>query len=137
MAFSKSLSRGVLPARLREQIALTVAGANACDYCASAHTVMGKAAGLTEAELARNLQGQASDKKAQVALNFVRKVVDQRGRVADADVHALAEAGFGEAEIVEIIAHIGVNLFTNYFNHIVGTEIDFPLVNSAEGQKAA
>jgi alkylhydroperoxidase family enzyme len=49
---------------------------------------------------------------------------------------AVRDAGFTEEEIVEIIAHVGMNLFTNYFNHIAGTEVDFPFVSTAEPQAA-
>jgi uncharacterized peroxidase-related enzyme len=137
LALSKSLGGGLLNARLREQIALAIAGVNACDYCASAHTAIGKMNGLAQDELARNLAGQSEDAQVQAALTFVRKAVKDRGQVADADVQALRDAGFGDGEIVEIVAHIGVNLLTNYFNHIVGTDIDFPVVRAAANAAAA
>ena len=120
-----------------EQIALAVAGESNCDYCASAHTALGKGAGLKSDELARNLRGHSEDPKAQVALRFVKKVVEQRARIADDDVEALRRVGYSDGEIVEIVANIGVNLFTNYFNHIVGTEIDFPFVSAAGAAQAA
>ena len=137
LALNTALGQGLLPAQLREQIALTVAGESACDYCASAHTAIGKGTGLGQDELANNLRGRASDGKVQAALSFAAKVVEQRGRVGDADVAALREAGYGDGEIVEIVTHIGVNLFTNYFNHIADTAIDFPLVRSSADARAA
>jgi uncharacterized peroxidase-related enzyme len=137
LAMSDALGRGVLPAPLREQIAVAIAGANACDYCASAHTALGKRAGVDRAELARNLSGLSEDARVQAALYFVSKVVAERGHVSDADVQALRDAEFGDAEIVEIVAHVGVNMFTNYFNHIAGTEIDFPLVRASATAEAA
>lgn len=130
LALNKSLSGGLLSAPLREQIALAIAGANACDYCASAHTAIGKGAGVAQDELARNLTGKSEDAQVQAALTFVRKAVEARGQVGDTDVQALRDAGFGDGEIVEIVAHIGVNLLTNYFNHIAGTDIDFPMVRA-------
>lgn len=131
LAISDALSRGVLPAPLREQIAVAVAGANACDYCASAHSALGTKAGVDKAELARNLAGRSEAGRVQAVLNFVTRVVAERGHVTDADLQALRDAGYGDGEIVEIIAHVGVNIFTNYFNHIAQTEIDFPLVSTA------
>lgn len=131
LALNTALGQGQLDPKLREQIALTVAGANNCDYCASAHTVMGKGAGVDAQELGRNLHGQSQDAATQVVLNFVRKVVEQRGRIDDADIGTLRAANFSDGEIVEIVTHIGVNLFTNYFNHIVATDIDFPVVDTA------
>jgi uncharacterized peroxidase-related enzyme len=122
------LSKGVLARRLQEQIALATAGANACNYCASAHTLLGANAGLDHQELACNLSGSSSDRKTQAVLDFAKAILESRGQVADEDVQKVRQAGFAEAEIVEIVAHIGMNLFTNYFNLIAGTEVDFPLV---------
>jgi len=127
---SEALAGGSLGAGLREQIALTTAGANSCDYCASAHSLMGKGAGLAATEMANNLQGRASDAKTQAALTFAAVIVQERGRVSDAQLQAVREAGFTEAEIVEIVANVVANIFTNYFNHIAGTDIDFPVVSA-------
>ncbi|MEM7224398.1 MAG: carboxymuconolactone decarboxylase family protein [Pseudomonadota bacterium] len=137
LALNGALGQGLLSAQLREQIAVAVAGQSGCDYCASAHTALGKGAGLDAAELARNLRGQSDDAKPQAAIAFARKVVEQRGQIADSDVAALRAAGFSDGEIVEIVTHVGVNLFTNYFNHIVGTEIDFPLISTGGAAQAA
>ncbi len=130
LQLSGALAKGVLPRGLREQIALAVAGANGCDYCASAHTFLGKAAGVDEAELARNLDGRSDDSKTRVALDFAKAVVETRGRVSDAQLAQAREAGFSEGEIVEVVAHVAMNVFTNYFNHVAGTPVDFPLVEA-------
>ena len=119
----EALASGSLPAALREQIALVTAGANGCDYCASAHT--------------NNLHGIAGDAKTQVALNFAKEVVEKRGRVSDAQIQAVRNAGYSEAELVEITANVATNLFTNYFNHIAGTVIDFPPVITDKIRAAA
>ncbi|HMB75116.1 MAG TPA: carboxymuconolactone decarboxylase family protein [Kiloniellaceae bacterium] len=137
LGLNKALGGGLLPAQLREQIALTVAGYNGCDYCASAHSALGKGAGLSADDLARGLAGDARDPKAATALRFVRKVVADRGRIGDSDLQALQAAGFGNGEIVEIVAHIGLNIFTNYFNHIADTAVDFPLVRAEAATAAA
>lgn len=128
--FSGALNNAKLPAKLREQIALAMAGKNTCDYCASAHTVLGQKAGLDEAEIKKNLDAKATEEKSQAVLEFVAKVVDKKANVADADVEALRKAGLDDQEIVEVIATISLNMFTNYFNHIVDTEIDFPVVRT-------
>jgi len=88
-------------------------------------------------ELADNLQGRSDDSHTQAALTFVKTVVENRGRLSDADLRAIRDAGFSEAEIVEMIAHVGMNIFTNYFNHIADTEVDFPLVNAEQIASAA
>jgi uncharacterized peroxidase-related enzyme len=130
LAGSEALSTGVLNGALREQIALATAGANQCDYCASAHTLMGKGAGLAAAEMSDNLRGQSSNAKTQAALDFAKAIVNSRGLVSDAQLQAVRTAGYGDAEVVEIVANVVANIFTNYFNHIAGTVIDFPVVRS-------
>jgi len=117
-----------LPPSLREQIALTVAGANSCDYCASAHTTLGKMHHVSEDELSQNLRARSCDPKVHVALTFVKKLVDERGRVSDADVNAVRKAGYSEGEILDLVTVTTFNIFTNYINHVAGTEIDFPRI---------
>lgn len=128
LAGSEALAGGKLSAALREQIALASAGSNECDYCASAHTLIGKGAGLAAGEMTRNLSARSEDAKTQAALNFVAAIVEKRGRISSAELQAVRAAGFGEAEVVEIIANTAANIFTNYFNHIAETEIDFPVI---------
>ncbi|MEQ9813296.1 MAG: carboxymuconolactone decarboxylase family protein [Azospirillaceae bacterium] len=130
IGLSGALSQGRFDGRLREQIALAVAGANACDYCASAHSTLAGMAGLGADEIARNLGGRSTDPRAEAALAFARRVLETRGKVADSDLATVREAGFDDEEIVEIVGHVVLNIFTNYFNHVAGTEIDFPLVRS-------
>ncbi len=136
-SFTNALAKGVLSAGLREQIALTVAGRNSCDYCASAHTALAKAAGVTSEEAMQSLAGEAADERTAAALSFAKTLVDERGRVGDQNVEAVRGAGFNDGEIVEIIANVAMNIFTNYFNHVAGTEIDFPLVTTENISAAA
>ncbi|NKB45878.1 MAG: carboxymuconolactone decarboxylase family protein, partial [Alphaproteobacteria bacterium] len=130
LGFAGALADGKLSGSLREQIALAVAGANQCDYCASVHTALGQQAGLSQDETQLNLRGQATDPSNHAAVQFAVKIVDDRGNVSDADLAAVRDAGFSEEEVVEIVANTALNIFTNYFNHIAGTEIEFPLVRT-------
>ncbi len=130
LGLAGALGNGVLDPKLREQIAVAVAGANACDYCASAHTMLGKNAGVSKDELARNLSGASADAKTAAALVFVTKIVRQHGHLADSDLAAIRGADFSEEQIIEMVGHTAMNIFTNYFNHIAATEIDFPLVET-------
>lgn len=132
LGFSQALATGRLGAALHEQIALAVAGANACGYCASAHTAIGKGAGVAADELGQNLEGKSDDPKTQAALTFARKIVERRGWVSDADVRAFRDAGYSEGDAAEVIASVALNTYTNYFNHIAQVEIDFPKVEVGE-----
>ena len=126
--FRPALGSGSLSPQVREQIALAVSNANECLYCASAHMAIGKNLGVDEIELTENLQGFSSDPKVEVVLQFVRAVIAKRGRVNDTEVQHVRDAGYIDEEIVEIIGTIASTMFTNYFNHIVETELDFPKV---------
>ena len=128
LSFNGALAGGVLTPQLREQIALAVAGKNRCDYCASAHTLLAKGAGVDSTEAAANLQGESSDPRTNAILGFARTVVDQKGVIDSQNLSALKEFGVSDTEIVEIVAHVGINIFTNYFNHVAQTEVDFPFV---------
>jgi uncharacterized peroxidase-related enzyme len=134
---SKALTGGALDSKLREQIAVAMAGTNQCDYCASAHTFLGKKAGVSTSELAANLDGRSEDEKTGIALRFARAIADTRGHIDDEDFKRVRDAGFSEAEIVEIIAHVGMNVFTNYFNNVAQTEVEFPLVDTTRKASAA
>lgn len=127
---AEALAGGMLAPTLREQIALTTAGINHCDYCASAHTLAGKGSGLQPEELAANLGGRSGDPRTQAALHFVNEIVTNKGHLSADALQAIRDAGYSDAEIVEVIAHVAMNIFTNYFNHIAATVIDFPLVSS-------
>ena len=133
---TEALSTGVLSKQLREQIALVAAGANNCDYCASVHTFLGKRKGLDAVELAANIAGHSADPKTRAVLRFVDDIVKNQGHLADLDLSAIRKAGYGDEQIVEIIAHVGMNIFTNYFNNIAKTAIDFPSVSTARALPA-
>ena len=128
LAMSGALAAGVLASPLRERIALAVAEANGCDYCLSAHAALGKLARLTEAEIDESRAGRARDPRADATLRFARAVLDGRGDVGDEDLAGLRAAGFSDAEVAEIVAHVALNVFTNYFNKVAGVAVDFPLV---------
>lgn len=126
LGFSGALGHGVLPAKVREQLALAVGEANHCDYCVAAHSALGKRAGLTERAILDSRTGQSEEPRTGALLRFARTLVEKRGLVTDADVAAVREAGYGDAEVAEVVAHVALNVFTNYFNTVAGTTIDFP-----------
>ncbi len=123
-----ALGGGVIPARLGEQIAVAIANRNACEYCLAAHTALGRKAGASAEEMSAAQGGASTDPKTAAALRFALTVVEARGQVGDADVRAVREAGFNDEEIVEILAHVALNLFTNYVNVAFAVPVDFPAV---------
>jgi uncharacterized peroxidase-related enzyme len=127
--FNGTLSTGVLNAKFREQIALAVAQANSCEYCLSAHSAFGKMAGLSADEIRSSREARSQDPKRDAGLRFAQALVVERGLVSEQAVAAVKAAGFSEGEIAEIIAHVALNILTNYFNNTARTEVDFPKVS--------
>ena len=125
--FSAALAGGQLNAELREELALLSAEMNACSYCAAAHTAIAKMVGLSGDAILLARKGHSLDPKTNAALNFARALIET-GEVSEADFQAAKDAGFSEGEIGEIIANVALNIFTNYFNIVAQTEIDFPKV---------
>lgn len=88
--------------------------------------------GLSPDDLAGSREANSSDGKADAALKFAREIVVRRGELQQSDLDAVRAAGYGDAEVIEIIAQVALNIFTNYFNHIAQTDIDFPRVRAAK-----
>ena len=131
LGLNGALGKGELEAATRERIALAVAEVNGCDYCLSAHTLLGKnLAKLSEAEIAANRDGMSTDSKADAAVRFAVKLLNARGHVSDADVQAVKKAGYNDAQVIEIVLHVALNTLTNYVNEVAKTEIDFPVVTA-------
>lgn len=123
-----ALGAGTLDAKLGEQIAVAIADANGCEYCLAAHTALGRKAGATSADMSAAQAGQSDDPKTAAALRFASRVVEHRAHIAADDVKALHAAGFDDGEVMEIMAHIALNLFTNYVNVAFAVPLDFPHV---------
>jgi alkylhydroperoxidase family enzyme len=123
-----ALLRGELTRDQRQQVALAVAEINGSTYSLSALYASGKRLRLTDHEMQSACDAVAADPKTQTMLRFTQAVVLQRGEISDEDFQALVKAGFTNAQIVEIVANIALNIFSNYFNSVVQTEVDFPVL---------
>ncbi|RFP18833.1 MULTISPECIES: carboxymuconolactone decarboxylase family protein [unclassified Duganella] len=123
-----ALGGGVIDAKLGEQIAVAIADRNACDYCLAAHTALGRKAGASSEEMSAAQAGQSSEPKTAAALRFAIAVVSNRAQIDNEDVEALRVVGFNDEAIVEIMAHVALNLFTNYVNVAFKVPVDFPAV---------
>lgn len=123
-----ALGRGVLPAQLGEKVAVAIADHNGCHYCLAAHTALGRKAGASAAEMSEAQAGRSADPRTAAALAFALAVVERRGAAGDADVASLRAAGYDDEAIVELLAHVALNLFTNYVNVALGVPLDFPKV---------
>lgn len=131
LGLNGALAKGALEAPTRERIALAVAEINGCDYCLSAHSYLGKnLAKLSEMEIAANRDGTSTDAKADAAVRFAVKLVNTRGHASEDDLNSVREAGYSDAQIIEIVLHVALNTLTNYVNEVAKTDIDFPVVTA-------
>ena len=130
LSLGEITSKGSFNNKLREQLALAIAEENACNYCLSAHTAIGKMNGLTEEQIDDSRKGTAQDEKVAKALEFAKIVTNKRGQVNASDLEAIKSSGYTDGEILEIVLNVVSNTLTNYVNHIAQTEIDFPVVEA-------
>ena len=131
LGLGDALSKGSFDAKTREAIALTVAGANSCDYCASAHSAISSSLNVEQSEIDNRLQGRSEDSKLAALLAFTTTIVEKRGLVSDQDIETVRAAGYDDGAIAEVTANVAANIFTNYINHVAQTAIDFPVVSAS------
>lgn len=131
LALVDGLSGGVLTAPHREIISLVTAQANGCQYCLSAHTLLGKAAGLSEEAMQAARCGTGTNELDEAIARFAFRLIETRGQVTDVDVAAARSTGLTDAQIVEIVANVAMNVLTNFTNNVAATVIDFPEIDLA------
>lgn len=137
LSLSGALAAGVFPAKLREQIALTVAEINQCAYCLGAHAFVGGRLGLSAADITNARHAAATDRRTDAILKLAQSIVVQRGELGKTGLDQARAAGLTDGDIVETVSHVALNIFSNYLNHIAGTVIDFPEVPLTQGHAAS
>jgi uncharacterized peroxidase-related enzyme len=126
LSMSGALSKGELSPQDREVVYLGVSQKNGCNYCLSAHTQLAKKAGMNEDQILNIRRFSPESSKHAALLKFVTRVMETHGFVDDADIAAVRDAGYSDGQIAESIAYIGLATYSNLFNHVYGTEVDFP-----------
>lgn len=119
---------GALTPQTRERIALALAQKNGCEYCLATHTVSGRKVGLTGDEIASNRAGDSEDARASVAVRLARSLSEHKGEISSAELIEAREAGYSDAELLEIITHVGLNLLTQILSKASRVELDSPKV---------
>jgi uncharacterized peroxidase-related enzyme len=129
LSLNGAVAKGKLNTQMRERIALATAEYNGCEYCLSAHTYLGtNVAKLSGDEIEAARDARSSDAKADAALHFARRITATHGQVSDSELATLRAAGFDDAEVIEIVVNVALNVLTNYVNNVAQTDIDFPKV---------
>jgi uncharacterized peroxidase-related enzyme len=120
-----------LDLKTRESISLAVSEVNGCNYCLAVHTFGAGHAKMSADEIIFARKGHANDPKRDAAVQFARKVIEARGQVGDVDVKAVRDAGYTDANIIEIVTLVAMYSLTNFFNNVFDPEKDFPAVPQA------
>jgi uncharacterized peroxidase-related enzyme len=130
MGLGAALGRGTLNEKAREQLAIAIAESNLCSYCLSEHGTIAAKIGLSQTEINDAIRATASDAKTDAILKLARNIVVQRGEVTDAELARARAVGLSDAEIVETVANVALNIFENYMSHVARVPIDFPQKDS-------
>lgn len=126
LAFAGGVKAGSLTDAEHEVVALVTAALRKCDYCTAAHTQIAQGTGLTEDQIEQIRRGQGADDRQQALIDFTKAILETDGFVSDDQLNTFKNAGFDDAAVVEVIGAITVNTFTNLFNHVNETTVDFP-----------
>lgn len=127
LAMAEALKSASLTEAEQHVVYLVTSQANNCDYCLSAHTLLGRQSGLSDEEMLAVRRAVAGAGRYLALARFARAVIDQKGFVSDEELEEFRGAGYGDAHVVEVCAVIAQATFTNYFNHVHDTPLDFPL----------
>jgi len=126
-----SLSKA-LDVKTRDSIGLAVSEVNGCNYCLGVHSFTAEhMAKLPADQIILARKGHAIDPKRDAAVQFARKVIETRGQVSDADLNAVRDAGYTDANVMEIVALVAMYSLTNFFNNVFDPKKDFPAVTPA------
>lgn len=131
LRINQAIGAGRLTAKERAVVALATSQANSCQYCLSAHTLLGKHAGLGPEQTRAARAGTGATPREAAIAAFSRSLVEKRGHVGADAIKGYQDAGLSEGDLLEIVANVAATTLTNYTNNIAGTPIDFPVVDVA------
>jgi uncharacterized peroxidase-related enzyme len=128
LAMFANVGKSSFGAKTGELLAVAIAESNQCGYCLAAHTAIGQSFGVTSDALASARRAESIDGHTTAALKLAVAINQARGHIDDATLASARSAGLSDAEIVEVVAHVALNVFTNYLNSVAKTTVDFPEV---------
>jgi uncharacterized peroxidase-related enzyme len=126
LSFGEALNTGAFSSKEKEAVALSIAQENDCRYCLAAHTAIAKMAGFSEEETIQLRKARSEDAKLKALAGLAREIVRTKGRPAEKYIADFYAAGYKEPDLAELIAHVALNIFTNYFNAVADPAVDFP-----------
>ncbi|UCD75804.1 MAG: carboxymuconolactone decarboxylase family protein [Phycisphaerales bacterium] len=127
LGFSGGIKGGALSDAEHEVVALTTSQERNCHYCLAAHTQIARGAGIDEEQALRIRQGTSDDPRHRALIGFTTAILDSDGFISDDQLESFRAAGFDDAAVIEVIGQIAAMTFTNLYNHVNETEVDFPV----------
>jgi uncharacterized peroxidase-related enzyme len=126
LAMSDAFSKTSLSPAEQQLVALAVSEANDCEFCMAAHSTVAKHAAKVAPTIVAAVRNREplADAKLDGLVTFARKIVEQRGFVAEADVAAFLGAGYTKAQLIEVLFGVGMKTFNNYADHIAHTPLN-------------
>ena len=123
LELSEQFDHSSLSAQEQQLVLITVSALHGCSYCKTAHTALGKKAGMSDATLKSLIAFERlEDPRLEALRVFTIAVVEQRGRVDELTIRAFLNAGFSKAQVFEVVLGIAMKTITNYSNHLAGAE---------------
>jgi AhpD family alkylhydroperoxidase len=133
LVFRQALQQGQLSPEMRERLALLAAEENRCEYCSSAHSFRSAKLGLPSDEVVAARSGGSALANVDAAMRLAREVLRGRGHVSPGTFDAALAAGWSLPQLGELVAHLALNIFSNYFAVLAQPELDFPHVALLKG----
>ena len=126
LVFSQAMGKSAIGEKLHNQVKLSTSESNSCDYCTSILCAVAPDAGLTTDDILAGRTGSSEDRRTDAALKFAGVVLENGGKVTDEQLAAVRDAGFNDAQVVEIVTSVVLGCFTNFLNNVADTELDIP-----------
>lgn len=137
LVFSTAMGKAQIGSKLHNQLKLTTSETNSCSYCTSILSAVAPSAGLTAEDILASRTANSEDRRTKAALTFANDVLASRGKVSHQQLAAVRDAGFGDTEIVEIVASVVLGCFTNFLNNVADTDLDIPQARPIEASSAS
>ena len=139
MDTSQSFAGSSLSAVEQQVVLLAVSAANGCEFCVAAHSFIARNMVKVPSPVVDGLRagGQLPDPRLQALAKFTRRVVAERGWVADAAVDEFLAAGFNRAQALDVVLGVSLKTLSNYANHLMKTPTNAELASEAWRKPAA
>lgn len=126
LAFQQAQTKGSFNAKEREAVFLAVSQVNGCQYCLAAHTAVGKMSGFSEDETVQLRAGTHPNRKLTVTTRLAAGITRHHGRPEPQLLEDFFALGYGEKELIDLVALVADKTFANYVHNLTQVPVDFP-----------